>query len=293
MEIDRLLSWLTRALNRRIPMGRRLRPLREFYSRYYANRPDRWVVISDYRRKAKIKLDRSAYMGSAIYWHDSHHRVEMCYLENNLQPGDVLLDVGANIGEFTVGLAPLLPNGRVFAFEPQPDVRKVLEESVALNGFSNVCVLPFGLAEKYERQMLFTSADVVRFGGFHEGLYSRFPDRYRTEAAGVVEFQPLDQVLKEHGIQQVDWIKADIEGGELYFLRGAQHVLRTMRPKLLIEVNEATFEAAGYSVRDIAAFLDEFGYKPWQLAADGRLHAYRWDQGGTCPHNVFCLPQGE
>ena len=68
-----------------------------------------------------------------------------------------------------------------------------------------------------------------------------------------------------------DFIKIDVEGAELYALRGAAETLKKHHPKILLEFNRDTFEAAGYTQQDVLDFLGQFNYKFQVIEDRGKL----------------------
>lgn len=156
------------------------------------------------------------------------------------QPGDVVYDVGAWIGAYTLlAAARVGDGGRVVAFEPDPEARAQLERNIALNGFANVTILPYALAAQ---------EGTLRLTGGHSVA--------RLDAHGEHEVQArvLADVIAEVGAAP-DVMKVDIEGGELDL---DVATLRAVRD-LFVEVHEPAFAARG---TDPAAWLEEI--------ADGR-----------------------
>lgn len=273
-ELDRLLASVTRAFAKVRGVPRLATPLRHFYSRHYGNHGDSWVWIKSYRGGLKLCVDRAAYMGSAIYWYGWHHKAELDFLESTLENGATFIDVGANIGEFTVPAAARVGTaGKVLAFEPSGEVRKRLQESLLANGLSNTDVLPFALGEQEGELELFTSLDKETFHGKHEGLYTAYPDSYRNVSAGSARVSRLDKIIEERKITSVDLIKIDVEGGEWSVLKGGTKTLRRFQPMLIIELNEMTFQNAGYSTTQLLTWLENVGYKPLQFSVRKRLKA--------------------
>ena len=271
MANDALLSWCTRRLCKVRGFARLITPVRQRFARRYANSNDRWAVIKDYRGTHSFKLDRAAYMGSCIYWFGWHHKQELLFLESQVRADDVIVDVGANTGEFMVALAPRVCRGKVLCFEPQADVLRILKDNVEINNFSNVVVFPFGLSSSDETAHLYTSTETTQFGGLNEGLYTRYVTEERSTATGLAKFRPLDAVLHEEKIEQINWLKIDVEGAELSVLKGARETLIRSKPKILIELNEDTCRSAGYSVSDIHRYLEGLEYRGYQITAANKL----------------------
>ncbi|MBX9700083.1 MAG: FkbM family methyltransferase, partial [Acetobacteraceae bacterium] len=124
-----------------------------------------------------------------------------------LRPGDVFIDAGANIGAHALQAARLVgPTGQVLAFEPNPGTRERLDANVALNGASQVRVLPLALSDRAGTAELFP--DEAR----NAGAASLRP-RPGSGAPVVVPTATLDSVLQEHGITgRVALVKIDVEG---------------------------------------------------------------------------------
>jgi len=144
-----------------------------------------------------------------------------------LQPNDVLIDVGANMGIFSI-LANHFCDAKCYAFEPVLSVIKILEKNIALNRMEDaIKVIPYGLNE-YECD-LDIQIDANNIGA---SSFVRNP----TECAKLEKIHciTLDKWVKENNISKIDFIKADIEGAERYMLSGATEVLQKFAPKLSI-----------------------------------------------------------
>jgi len=148
-----------------------------------------------------------------------------------LEKGDVVFDAGANSGIFACLAAKRIgPEGKVYAFEPVPKIRKSLEETVRINRLNNIIIVPFALGDKVEKLKISIAPDNNIGGGW--GASSGIKD-----FGGEYEIVPqitLDNFIQNNNIQKVDFIKMDIEGMERNALRGAIETLRKFKPKLAI-----------------------------------------------------------
>jgi FkbM family methyltransferase len=161
------------------------------------------------------------------------------YLLGRLRPGDVFVDIGANVGYYTAQAAATVgPAGRVIAFEPNPHIRSLLAATVNRNGFQDRVIIedialadgPPGTARFY------ISADPT-----NSGISSLTPwdghltsGRLRDDAVLDVPTRSFDDFVDENGIAQVDVVKIDVEGAETAVLRGMTKSLDRFRPRLLI-----------------------------------------------------------
>ncbi len=235
----------------------------------HAAGPDPWTVIEDYDGDLKIRVDRSAFMGSSIYWFGYHAFNELQLLNRVLKSPMVFADVGANQGEFTLFAAKRLCEGSVLAFEPVKSLYSQLVENVRMNGFQNVTTYDFGLSDRSGIHDIYTSDDRKVHYSLHDGLCTLFRTEQRSKLLGSVRVTAFDEVFESSGLQRLDVMKVDVEGSELPALRGAERSLKKYKPIVLVEINEVTFQSAGYSTGDLASFLRALGYSFHLIKAFG------------------------
>ena len=163
-----------------------------------------------------------------------------------LRPSMVFYDLGANIGFFSLLASRIAgPNGRVFSFEPDPDVAARLRRNVERNGFANIAVTEAGV---------WSSNTELNFA--RSGLSD--PDRGSGSflgGDGATAGMPVRCVSLDDFIATApppDAIKCDVEGAEVEVLRGARELLEKHRPWILCEIHS---EPNGRSVREILGGL--------------------------------------
>ncbi len=172
-----------------------------------------------------------------------------------ISPGDTFVDVGANHGGYAVFAAALTgPGGRVVAFEPQARLARLVERSLAATGVSPFEVLEVACGDRDQMVELF----VPRVGS---GSASVFVD-YQSgpNARAQVRQVLLDDAVDWRGFPGRVFLKLDVEGSELAFLRGAERMIRARRPLILFEINPDSARAGGYGVGDVLDKLSELGY---------------------------------
>lgn len=171
--------------------------------------------------------------------------------------GDVAVDGGAHVGEYTLLFADLVGSaGRVLAFEPLPQIYPELERRVRLLTDSSV-VQTYQLAlADYEGSSSFVNVpELPGYSGLRERDY---PWSVRTETI-TVRTTMLDRYLEV--LNGLTLIKLDLEGGEYHALRGAAACLRRYRPYILFEHGGVpTYLRYGYSGEDFWQYLASFGY---------------------------------
>lgn len=138
---------------------------------------------------------------------------------------DIVFDCGANIGHFSAVAAN--KGCKVFAFEPAPDVRAYLKDIKNLYP-ENINIVPSALSD-YVGDVNFDCTDKFSTGK----IVTNINDNGEGRIIKVSQIT-LDQFVRENNISHVNFIKADLEGGERNMLRGAIEVLKTFEPKLSI-----------------------------------------------------------
>lgn len=176
-----------------------------------------------------------------------------------LFPSACVIDAGANAGLYTI-LAARWCN-RVVAAEPSPRELAKLRRNIAINGFTNVTVLPAALGATAGRATLRVSS---AFNAGHNTLAPRFAyDQTALEAEMEVPVTTIDSLNLP-----ADLIKIDVEGAEVDLLRGAWRTLRTYRPTLIIEANALALEAYGAGIEPLAAVLRELRYAVFDISSE-------------------------
>lgn len=168
--------------------------------------------------------------------------------------GDVIMDVGAHIGTFTVRAAAAVgPEGKIVAIEPEPDNLSLLRKNIRANKLQNVVILPKGAWSSKDRLKLFSKGSTGRYSLLHGKERNGFTE---------VEVDTLDNMLRELRINKVDFIKMDIEGAEIEAYQGMKEILKDNDVKLAIAAYH-TLEGRRETHSTIAHWLSSDGFKAW------------------------------
>lgn len=218
----------------------------------------------DFLKGTKICLDRFTYMGGSIFWTGFHHLNETLYLKNILKPNMTFVDIGANQGEFSLIAASIINSGKVLSFEPVSQQRALLEKNKTINNFQQIEIYSFGLGNKNSELPIYTSSDTLLHHGRHEGLSSLYSSKERNVMQEIIQVKVFDDIFFKT-LDRLDFIKIDIEGSELFALQGMANSIQAFKPIILIEINEETFNSAGYTTNDVVAFFYNFGYSFYEI----------------------------
>jgi FkbM family methyltransferase len=222
-------------------------------------------IVADLGRY-KVSVEFSNASSRLMYFGD-YEKDEQRVIATNVKPGMTVLDVGANLGYFTLLMASLVgSSGKVIAFEPNPRMRGLLDANIALNTDLN--------DGRLKAESLALGAERGRLKFYcplqgHEGVGGlRDTQRAPVEKVVDVEATTLDAYVEQQKIDRIDFIKLDIEGGELGFFKGAQRVLTQMRPTVLFEATDKNTAAYGYKATDLHGHLKALGYEISDAGSD-------------------------
>jgi len=177
-----------------------------------------------------------------------------------VREGCVVVDVGANIGYYTLLAAKLMGDkGLVYSIEPEPVNYKNLVRNVELNNMANVVTLNIAAGEVEGIATLYLSES----SGSHSTIFSRGGDCGAIE----VPIKPLDSVIPS----RVDVIKIDTEGADLRVLRGAEKIITTYHPTILVECWEEGLIKAGGGIEALWDFLQGHNYHDITMADEAKV----------------------
>lgn len=195
-------------------------------------------------------------------------------IRDGLRPGDVFVDVGANIGVLMLlGARRVGPRGAVIALEPNPDVFRRLEAHVRDNGLGHVRLRRSALGDSAGVRTL----SVPPTGNTGAGTLGVLPPRHGgyVLASYEVEVEVGDEALAGAPDAPM-FIKIDVEGHEPHVLRGLTRTIEARRPAVLIEINPAALAGHGCTPADVLGPMIARGYRPFHPGARwGRLRR-RW-----------------
>jgi FkbM family methyltransferase len=181
--------------------------------------------------KVKLRLPPKSKLKYLII-DNRYNKPERDYLRGAVREGDVIADIGANIGFYTLWLAGLgVQRTRIVAIEPNPPVYEALFENVRLNAFDNVVTICAAVGEKDGTASFGVVPDAPSVGSILAKDAQQITVPMRT----------LASILKEHGLPACDIIKIDVEGYEYQALMPYLQATPVAKwPRLLVMENHRT-----------------------------------------------------
>ena len=198
----------------------------------------------------EMYVDLRSAVGRGIFATGQFDKEVFAPLAEVLKPGDTFVDVGANVGYYSMRVLDLLgETGEIHAFEIDPRPIKCLKRTISRFKLESIHLHVLAVGEA-EGSMSFD----MRYDCGHSGL--------SLEKTGMdVQVRRIDDVINVAEDSRIKAIKIDVEGAELLVLRGSKELLRRERPFLVVECDDDLQEPFGYDTRDVITFLEKLDYR--------------------------------
>jgi FkbM family methyltransferase len=206
-----------------------------------------------------------------------------------LRPGDVAIDVGANVGYYTLLASRLVgPGGRVVAVEACPPIFATLERHVRLNGATNVRLVPAAALAADGHVEIHVPAAV------NLGATSVLrPENGAVAATHRVVGRPLADLVHPDELRRTRLVKIDTEGAELEVLRGFDRAFDALPPQVefLVEVSPERLARLGASAAELHAFMLDRGFHGYAVPNSYDAGEYLADTGPVAPRRLEACPE--
>jgi FkbM family methyltransferase len=236
-------SYLILRLFLRLLLGRRRRDKIHFLKKFWLDSSPSYLLMArlhnllgknkDRVHLLKIHMPKYHYKyfcriekGDFLPGHEEH-------LSQRFTPreGDTVIDIGAHIGRYTITSSKQVGStGKVVAIEADPDNFQLLKRNIALNNLTNVLPLNYAVFSTRTIMKLYEQSASAKYN-------SVMLTRARTMNYVEVNADTLDSILEQNTINQVNWIKIDVEGAEFEVLKGSTKTLSSNDISLLVEIH--------------------------------------------------------
>lgn len=254
----------------------------------YLDNRDVPITVSNvyYGRKHLILSNRFRIEAEVLYHHWFDQKT-LLYFMRLVRPGDICIDVGANVGALTLSLAHRVgERGHVVAFEPGPLLAERLRRNLEASRCKNVRVLEIGLSDT--SGTLFWKLETGANAG------NAFIGSDPTDTA--VPIARLDDLDAIRTLPHIDFIKIDVEGMELAAVRGAMKTIQLHKPLILLETLLGGDAQANERVAALLSLLSDAGYGFWEIdVPEDSLTSYVPEfrfipcAYPTLPQNTLCV----
>jgi FkbM family methyltransferase len=193
-----------------------------------------------------------------LYAKGIYEPLETSIVEHLVTPGDVVLDIGAHIGYYTLLFSSLVgESGKVFAFEPDQANFRVLEKNVAINRLSNVTLVQNAVSNLNGIAQLYVSRS-------NSGDHQMYRSDSERPAVDVASLQ-LDSYF-DNEVHDISFIKMDIQGSEWAALRGMERLVgRLPRLRIMTEFWPSGLVRAGADPAEFLAWFSRNGFRLYEI----------------------------
>ncbi len=240
--------------------------LENYRKKQEKNKQKKWNALFEKDSKYKTKLNdnlsiylfKESVLSKLIY--EGFEESEIIFLRRYLTDSDIFIDIGSNIGLYSLHAAQLVgKNGKVYAFEPAPDTFSRLLLNINLNNFDETIKCNnLGLSDKKEcLRMNISLSGYDAWNTFADPTN----DYFNTQIEVPVE--TLDNYIKNNNIDsnKISLIKVDVEGWEVFVFKGAVNLLTNINaPVLIVEFTETNLFAAGTNCYELFDLVQSYGY---------------------------------
>jgi len=253
------------------------------------------IVMAQMNDGTEIKVDLTTRTERLSYYTGFYDENLLSMIKELLNGDRVFLDVGANIGFYTIAISKLMNDngsGKTLAFEPFNGNFERLKFNVDHNDLNQSCLIHnYGLSDKKGANTITLREDFKhgsKTGNASISISDSMDAKFETSS---IKLEKLDDIWQENfgNLGIIDFVKVDIEGHEDFFLRGAQQTINEHRPTILMEVNKPYYISRGVELDATFLPLIPKNYLIYKSGKNG------WSTTKTLTNcdkvdNVFLIP---
>ena len=275
-------SYITLRLFLRLSLGRQRRNKIHFLKKFWLDSSPSYLLMTRVHRflhrnkddihllKIHVPKDHYQYfcrigMGDFLPGHEGH-------IVGRFTPkeGDTVIDIGAHIGRYTITSSKQVGNtGKVLAIEADPDNFQLLKRNIALNKLTNVMPLNYAVFSERTKMKLYEQSASAKYNSL---MLARAA---KTKNYVEVNADTWDSILKLNEVNQVNWIKIDVEGAEFEVLKGSTKTLSTDNVSLFIEIHNIDDPSHYHNI------IDFLKYRNYEITFEQRY------EGSGESHVIF------
>lgn len=197
-------------------------------------------------------------------------------IDHLIKPGNIVFDVGANIGMWSKKILSSIPNIKVYSFEPVGELFEILKNN--LSNYTGINIHNIAISDKQSIRNFYYYNKSLETSGL-SSFYRRPLPEYLNEMEPVeleIKTETLDSFCEEFDIARIDYLKIDTEGGELDVLKGAESLLQK---KLVVAIQfeyGGTYADAGITLKQVIEALQQYNFHIYRILPNGLIYIKEW-----------------
>lgn len=195
------------------------------------------------------------------------HRLRLTFLRDNGFNPNTVIDIGANVGDWSLMAASVFPDCNFLMIEANEEHSSQLSRvadhltNSARKAVSEMCLL----GDMTGKEVTFYTSNAPSSTG--HSIYRENTPSYNDENVRTLSMQmvTLDDLADQHGVERIDLIKIDVQGAELDILRGSTKILDQHAPLILLEIQFLNYNEGAPKYAEVIGYMDSIGYEPVDL----------------------------
>lgn len=227
-----------------------------------------YKITSTFDNGTKINLNLDDWIQKQIFYFGRYEieKRETVFWQKIIQKNDVILDIGANIGYYSLMASKRIgEKGKIFAFEPVSNTYKKLQDNIYLNNFTNIRSENLAVSNSESEIELFV-ADEMSTGSSSIAMHVNFSGI--KEKVKTIE---IDKYCKLNKIEKLDLVKIDVEGCEPMVIEGMNHTMISKKPLILIEVLDERLNKINSSKEKLYELFNKADYEAYEIIDNNSL----------------------
>lgn len=230
-----------------------------------------YIVLNEARGKTKIYFDEndceeaSVEVMCSLDFEKKETETTLAIIKDIMNDNFVMLDIGSNVGWYSLLIKNLYKNATVYSFEPAPRTYERLINNMRLNGHSTENAFNIGFYDKKSKLDFYY--DIEGSGG---SSMANLRERENVEKIQV-DVEMLDEFSVEHSIDKVDFVKCDVEGSELFVFKGGIKLLEKTKPVIFSEMLRKWSAKFGYTPNDIIKLFNGIEYECFAISNNKKI----------------------
>ena len=257
MKLITLIKKMNRFINLKYPLI-----TRKIAKIYIIKHLYRFIVINFLKANTvkidghKLFLDSEDSLRLSVYGQFEAFETEV--IKKEIKEGDVVLDIGANIGYYALIFAKLVgPKGKVFAFEPDPENFALLNKNIKINEYKNVVLINKAVSNEVGEIKLYLNE-------YNKANHQIYPSKNHRKSI-LIQTTRLDDFFKDYK-GKIDFVKIDIEGAEYLAIQGMSNLLnKNKNIKIITEFYPCWLENFNVKSEEYLKLLSKHGFKLYNL----------------------------
>jgi FkbM family methyltransferase len=235
---------------------------------------------------SKVSANTRDVIGRYIYYFGVWEPNLTHWIRRRLRPGDGFIDVGANIGYFTLLASRLVGNsGKVVAVEALPAIYAALRQNLKINNAHNVRPVNCAAWDLEEEITIYTEPEGLPG---QTTVMPAWAHKWHLENTSRIPAAPLSAILTPEEFSAARLIKIDVEGAEWHALAGMKPLMASCRNDLeiMLEVNSKMLEVDGRTPQDVLDLFEGYGFHAYRIENDYLPERYLHRQAPRAPSRI-------